>query len=143
MNTGPIILIEDDPEDQEMVKEALNDLKVGQSLVSFESGTVFLEWLKRTEEKPFLIFCSLHLAQIGGIDLRKRIDEDPMLRKRSIPFVFLSTDNRASTIESAYETTVQGYFIKDNTFEGLVRSLKVILDYWTLCEHPNSEKAKK
>ena len=138
MNTAPVILIEDDKDDQELIQEAFNKLSFENELICFDTGTAFISWLKETEKKPFVILCNLNLSRINGIDLRKKIDEDSELRKKSIPFVFLTTDTRKKTIEQAYETTVQGYFIKTDSFEALLYSLETIFRYWSLCKHPNA-----
>lgn len=135
---APVILIEDDKDDQGLIQDAFDKLNFENELICFDIGTDFINWLKQTEKKPFVILCNLNLSRINGIDLRKKIDEDPQLRKRSIPFVFLTTDTRKVTIEQAYETTVQGYFIKSDSFEALVDSLDTIFRYWSLCKHPNA-----
>ena len=60
------------------------------------------------------------------------------LRKKSIPFVFFSTAANKQEIERAYEMMVQGYFKKKNSMDGIKSTLKIIMDYWTLCKHPNN-----
>lgn len=137
MNASPVVLIEDDNDDQELIQEAFDKMGLENELICFNSGTKFIDWLRETDKKPFLILCNLNLSKINGIDLRKKIDDEPELKKKSIPFVFLTTDTRKTTVEKAYETTVQGYFIKDDSFDQLQDSLQTIFKYWSLCKHPN------
>ncbi len=49
---------------------------------------------------------------MNGLELRRHIQENEGLRKKSIPFVFLSTAARPKEVEEAYNLTVQGFFVK-------------------------------
>jgi CheY-like chemotaxis protein len=74
---------------------------------------------------------------MNGIEMRNEIINDPYLREKSIPFVFYSTAANPYQIRRAYELTVQGFFQKPSTYPELVQMLKLILDYWKVCRHPN------
>jgi DNA-binding NarL/FixJ family response regulator len=65
------------------------------------------------------------------------INNDERLRKKSIPFVFFSTNAHHDTVIQAYDLTVQGYFLKSATLRELEDTLAMIINYWTLCKHPN------
>ena len=137
--TGPIICIEDDSDDQQLVSVAIKDLQVPNKLYFFADGEAALEFLKNTEEKPFLILCDLNLPLMSGIELRKRLNEDEYLRKKSIPFLFVSAAASPQTVEIAYDETVQGFFKKADTYAGIKEQLRLIVAYWKDCLHPNSD----
>jgi response regulator RpfG family c-di-GMP phosphodiesterase len=81
----------------------------------------------------------VNLPKQNGIEFKRQIDEDPQLRAKSIPFVFLSTSIDRKAVNVAYkELTVQGFFQKPNSFNELTAVIKLLMDYWKLCRHPNS-----
>lgn len=76
---------------------------------------------------------------MNGMELRKEIFKDQKLRKKSIPFVFMSSDESAETIELAFEYAVQGYFKKANDFNSAVDLLSIIIKYWKTSKLPNAK----
>lgn len=140
VKSGPIILVEDDIDDQEMIGKAIREAGVSNEIIYLNNGAEALEFLKTTTIQPFIILCDLNMPKINGIELKMRIDEDKELRKRSIPFVFFSTSTNKMAVTLAFtKMTVQGFFEKNENYQELVRTLKVILDYWRECKHPNVE----
>lgn len=82
----------------------------------------------------------INLPLQTGIEFKKTIDEDHQLRQKSIPFIFFSTSVDSNAVTQAYgEMTVQGFFRKSSSYEELKRLVRLIMDYWKLCKHPNSE----
>ena len=139
MKTGPIILIDDDGDDKDVFQDILKDLKVSNPLIWFKNCDDAFSYLKTTSEQPFIIFCDLNLPGLPGIECKRQIDDDKELRKKSIPFVFCSTTADQKTVNEAYtKMTVQGFFQKKNTYSELRETIKVIVDYWEECKHPNS-----
>lgn len=139
MKTGPIILIEDDTDDKDVFLDILKDLEVTNHVIWFENCDDAFEFLKSSSEQPFLIFCDMNLPGMGGIDCKLRIDDDKGLRKKSIPFVFHSTSVDQKTVDDAYtKMTVQGYFKKKNSYDEIKETIKLIIDYWQECRHPNA-----
>jgi CheY-like chemotaxis protein len=137
MNSNPIIVIDDDDEDLELITQAFEELRVTNELILFRSGASFLEFMKTTEQKVFFILCDINMSPVSGLELKRMIFEDERLRLKCIPFIFLSTSGASSAIMSAYSFGVQGYFIKPNSFEGLKRRLQSIMSYWDDSQHPN------
>ena len=90
-----------------------------------------------TEEKPFLILSDVHLPGMDGGELKRRITENDYLRKKSIPFVFITTTARAEDVDNAYKMMVQGYFEKEDNMEDMKASLRLVVDYWMRCKHPH------
>ncbi|WP_026350855.1 response regulator [Dyadobacter beijingensis] len=134
---GPIISIEDDVDDQFLIKSVVEELDIPNDLLFFSNGVDALLYLETTREQPFLIICDINMPVMNGLELRERIDRNEYLRKKSIPFVFLSTADNPHVIETAYDSTIQGFFKKENSFEDLKSRIRVIYDYWFYCLHPN------
>jgi len=99
--SGPIIFIEDDQDDQEIIKEIVKDLNIGTPLLFFSSTEEAMSYLSDTDTKPFIIFCDTNLPRKNGLALKKAIDNDPSLKKKSIPFIFYcGTTNQARLTKS-------------------------------------------
>lgn len=137
--SGPIIIIEDDVDDEEIFQEVLNELGIKNKLVWFTHGKGALEYLRTTEEQPFIIFSDVNIPEQSGLVFKQQIDSDEQLRRKSIPFIFYSTAVPPKTIEEAYtKMTIQGFFQKGRTFDEIKKSVKLICDYWMVCQHPNT-----
>lgn len=134
---GPIIIIEDDIDDQEMFRMVLVELQVPNEIRIFNNCPDALNYLMDTPDKPFLIISDINLPSMTGLEMRRRITDSARLRKKSIPFVFLSTSSKQESIEMAYEMMVQGYFTKPNSLSELKEMMRMIVGYWKVCKHPN------
>jgi CheY-like chemotaxis protein len=137
MNANPIVVIDDDDEDIEMITQAFKEIKVENDVITFRSGEAFLDFIRTTDQKVFFILCDINMSRISGLELKKRIFEDERLRLKCIPFIFLSTSGASDSIMRAYSFGVQGYFIKPNSFDELKARLQSIVSYWEGSQHPN------
>lgn len=135
---GPLILVEDDPDDQEIIKEVLDSLGISNTLLLFSDGFQALSYLQTTTDQPFLILCDINMPKMNGLELRAEIDKDERLRKKSVPFIFFSTNASRDAVDKAYDLTVQGYFLKRNSIQELRDTLSLIISYWSNCKHPNN-----
>ena len=140
MSNKPIIIIDDDNDDLEIIQQALAELRVENEIIVFNDGFAFLDYIRTTEKKSFFILCDINMNKIGGLELKKLILDDERLRLKCVPFLFLSTSGASPAIEKAYSYNVQGYFIKPANFEKLRDMLHSIIKYWGYSEHPNKNK---
>jgi DNA-binding NtrC family response regulator len=134
---GPIILIEDDTDDQDILKEVFQSLKVPNEIKVFSNCTDAYQYLDTTQDKPFVIFSDINLPLMSGAELKKKINLATHIRRKSIPFVFLTTTSDHNAVMDAYESLAQGFFTKPNDFESLKQMIQMILNYWKLSKHPN------
>jgi len=134
---GPIIMIEDDLEDQEIMQEIFKELNLHNPILYFKEGTATLEYLRSTRDKPFMIVADVNLPGMNGVMLRDEILKDPQLKKKSIPFIFISTSDGQTIIEKVYEQQVQGYFQKETSYDAIKNQFKMIVEYWSHCIHPS------
>jgi CheY-like chemotaxis protein len=133
---GPIIIIEDDADDQELLNEIFKELEVPNFVKFFNSCLLALEYLLTTIEKPFLIISDINLPAMTGLEMCQKIMENELVRVKSIPFIFLTTSNDRQTITQAYEIPVQGFFVKPSSINELKEMVRMIVDYWKICRHP-------
>lgn len=136
--TGPIVIIDDDADDHEMIERILVKLKVKNEVKKFRDGEDALEYLKHTKDKPFIIICDINMPRMNGLQLKETIDKNPVLRMKGIPFVILSTAANPKQIVQAYQQNVQGFFVKGESLSVLQNSVTRIIEYWQSCLHPNN-----
>jgi CheY-like chemotaxis protein len=136
--TGPIVIVDDDKDDQEIMEEALKEMNVENGRIYFLDCQRAFDYLKTTRDSPIIILCDINIPGLNGLEFKRRIDDDQQLRSKSIPFVFFSTAVDKHSINTAYkEMTVQGFFKKQNTMMELKKTLGLIINYWRECRHPN------
>ena len=137
-SSGPIIIIDDDVDDQDLLKDAIVEINIRNEVKCFTNSNEALYYLIDTTDKPFLIICDLNIPGMDGLELRRKINASDRTRKKSIPFVFFTTSPAKTSIEEAYEMMVQGYFKKPNSVQEIKDTLKTIINYWSICLHPNN-----
>ena len=136
--TGPIILVEDDVNDVDVVKAAITDNGITNPILCFYGAMQALDYLCTTTDKPFLILCDIRMQGMNGLEFRNAINDDDFLRKKAIPFVFLTAAVSQDIIDEAYDLTVQGFVEKPRDYGQLKKMLHNIFVYWSTCLHPNS-----
>jgi CheY-like chemotaxis protein len=135
---GPVIIIEDDVDDREMLEEVFQELGYKNKLLFFHDGELALEYLNKSDELPFLILSDVNLPKLDGFALRNKIKTDEKLQLKCIPYLFFSTASSQKAIIDAYSLSVQGFFIKQNSMEELKKTIFVIMEYWLRCSSPNN-----
>jgi len=137
-NRGPVIIVEDDADDESIFNEILRELNISNNIKWFGNSDDAIHYLKTTTDQPFIIFSDVNLPGDNGIEFKRQIDKDKRLRKKSIPFVFYSTAVDRRIVDEVYtQMTVQGFFKKGNSYEEIRNNIKLIFDYWQICKHPN------
>lgn len=137
--TGPILVIEDDPNDTDVISAGFKELGVKNEVKPFNSALDALEYLKATSDKPLIILCDVRMPGMDGLAFLQYIYNSEHLRKKSIPFVFFTAMASPDIINKAYELGVQGFYKKATSFTALKDQLLSILIYWRHCLHPNSD----
>jgi CheY-like chemotaxis protein len=133
----PIIWIDDDKEDLELFENVFRNMHLKNPIIKITESDTALHFLKELKEQPFVIICDINMPKISGIELRKAMLDDKLLKIKSIPFIFFSTSAVPATVLQSYELFVQGYFVKPTNLEGIKKLLLTIIQYWTVCQHPN------
>jgi CheY-like chemotaxis protein len=135
---GPVIIIEDDPDDQEILTEVFRTLNYPNKIMFFLDGAEALTYLNTTDTLPFLILSDINLPKLNGFELRKKLQTDAELQVKCIPYLFFSTASNQRAVVEAYSMSVQGFFLKESTMSELEDTIKTIMDYWKKCVAPNS-----
>ncbi|WP_410588027.1 response regulator [Amycolatopsis sp. lyj-23] len=128
-----ILLVEDDPGDVLMTREAFAHHKIRNPLHVAEDGVEALRFLKRegpfgAAPRPGLILLDLNLPRKDGRELLGEIKQDPGLA--TIPVVVLTTSEAEEDILRSYELHANAYVTKPVDFEKFVEVVRKIDDFW-------------
>jgi len=135
--SGPIIIIEDDQDDQEFLGDVFQELQYPNEIIFFSDGEQALDYLTQTTIEPFIIFSDINMPKLNGIELRAKVHENEDLRMKSIPYLFFSTVAEQQHVIDAYSKSVQGFFVKPADFNKMREMIKNIVEYWQNCVSPN------
>lgn len=136
--SGPVIIIEDDLDDQEIFKEIFQKLGYPNEVIFFADGKTALDYLNHPSILPFLILSDVNLPKLSGFELRTKLKTDADLAVKCIPYLFFSTSLNQKAVIDAYSLSVQGFFIKETSISELENTISVIMEYWKKCAAPNN-----
>ena len=137
---GPIIIIEDDPDDQEILVDVFKALNYKNEIIFFSDGDEALTYLIETNTEPFILFSDINMPRLSGMELRRKVHENEDLRLKSIPYLFFTTSAEQKHVIEAYSKSIQGFFVKPSSFQELKETIKAIVEYWQKCVSPNYTK---
>jgi len=136
-NDGPIIVIEDDLEDQFLIGETFKNLAYENPVLFFEDGFKALTYLNETQTKPLLILSDINLPRINGMEVRDQVQHNHHINVKCIPYLFFTTATNQKLVIDAYCSSVQGFFQKPASFQDFEKTIQIIVDYWKVCIRPD------
>ncbi|HEY0741088.1 MAG TPA: response regulator [Chryseosolibacter sp.] len=134
---GPVIIIEDDADDQEFLTEIFQKLNYQNKVLFFFDGQEALDSITASQELPFLILSDINMPKLDGFALRQKLKTDSKLSNKCIPYLFFSTAINQKAVIEAYSQSVQGFFVKQNSMAELEKTISSIMEYWRRCAAPN------
>ena len=134
--TAVILLVEDDPDDQELTKRAFRNSKLRNHLRIVSDGEAALNYLyrrgeysePRTSPRPDLILLDLNMPKVDGRTVLNQIKIDPELRQ--IPVVILTTSSSEEDVIRSYELGVNSYVPKPVHMDGFIKAIQQLEHYW-------------
>lgn len=128
-----ILLVEDDPGDTLITKEALEQSKVANTLTCVVDGEEALAYLRREGEfaeatRPDLILLDLNLPRRDGREVLAEVKNDPELRR--IPVVVLTTSQAEEDILRSYDLHANAYVSKPVDFERFVEVVRQVDEFF-------------
>jgi len=139
-----ILLVEDDPADQKLIKVSLRNQKIANELHVVNSGEQGMDFLHRHESyndgtpRPDLILLDLNMPGMGGKEFLRRIKDNENLKQ--IPVVILTTSDSEQDIMDSYNLHASGYVRKPVTLDEFKKVMEKIEEYWFLiCKRPSKE----
>jgi two-component system response regulator len=140
-----VLIVEDNPGDVELAKEALRETSLTLDLHVAEDGEEALEFLKREgefAEAPFvdLVLLDLNMPKKTGHEVLDEMKGDRDLRLTPV-VVFTSSSSRED-IEGAYDRYANCYITKPADLDELVNVVRAIESFWlTVVRLPRKEAA--
>ena len=126
MNYGNILLIDDDEDDQEIFRTALEKVDRSINCTSLNNAIEALDKLRSNQIQPDLIFLDLNMPVMNGQQFLMQIKNDDALSY--IPVVILSTSSHKASIELTRELGAMEFYSKPDKFEDLIGILKSVLN---------------
>jgi len=138
-----ILLVEDNPGDVRLTKEALKDAKVLNEIFVAKDGVEAMEFLQRKGRYsdvplPDLILLDLNLPRKDGREVLAEIKEDPILKH--IPVVVLTTSKAEEDIVKTYNLHANAYITKPVDLNRFSEIIHVLKEFWfTIVKLPPKE----
>lgn len=133
---GTILLVEDNPDDAELSRLALERLRKAARVVLVSDGAQALDYLAddvRAADVRVIIL-DIKLPKIDGIQVLAKLKA--ATRTRSIPVVILSSSNRDSDVAQCYASGANSYVVKPVELEGYLDRISAIGRYWDEVNKP-------
>jgi two-component system response regulator len=138
MNSGQILLIEDNPDDVMLTLRALAKNNIRNEVIVARDGEEAVAFLLPTDGspalQPALILLDVNLPKLGGLDVLRRIRDDP--NTSALPVVVLTTSNEERDIIESYRLGANSYVRKPVVFGDFVEAARVLGLYWLLVNQP-------
>ncbi|GAA2127071.1 response regulator [Actinomadura napierensis] len=128
-----VLLVEDDPGDELMTREAFEENKVGNTLHVVRDGAEALDFLYRRGEhaeapRPDLVLLDLNLPKRDGREVLQEIKSEPDLA--AIPVVVLTTSAAEEDILRSYSLHANAYVTKPVDFDQFINAIRQIDDFF-------------
>jgi CheY-like chemotaxis protein len=131
-----ILLVEDDPGDQELTRRALQQEVIRTDLRIVSDGKEALDYLRREgafvdpvdAPRPDLILLDLNMPRIDGRQVLERVREDPRISR--IPVVALTTSDEEEDVVRSYALGCKSYIKKPVEVENFISAIRELQHYW-------------
>ena len=133
MNPFEILLVEDNPADADLTREALSDGRLFHQLHHVTDGVQALQFLRREGKyadvpKPDLVLLDLNLPKMDGRQVLETIKGDPVLRR--IPVIVLTSSEAESDIARSYDLHANCYMCKPVDLNQFLETVRQIEEFW-------------
>lgn len=143
LSTIDLLLVEDDPGDVLMTREALSEAKVAHNLHVADNGEDAIAFLRRQAPfedapRPDIIFLDLNLPRVDGREVLATVKGDPELRQ--IPLVILTTSDLETDIRDSYDRQANAFVTKPVDFASFIEAVRQVDDFFlTVARLPPKE----
>jgi len=142
MNEVDVLMVEDNPNDAELIIRALNKINIANKIYWVKDGAEALEFVFCTgiysgrsfTNPPKVIFLDVKLPKVNGLEVAAKIKIDE--RTKMIPLVIVTSSQEESDLKEAYNRGVNSYIVKPIEATNFVKSLSEAGLYWLAVNKP-------
>lgn len=138
MNSGTILLVEDNPDDVLFTIRAFEKNHIFNEVIVAVDGEQAIAYLlpegDETPLRPALVLLDVKLPKVDGLEVLRRIRADP--RTSALPVVVLTTSNEERDIVESYRLGANSFVRKPVVFTEFVNATRVLGLYWLLVNEP-------
>lgn len=139
---GEILLVEDNKSDAKLTQRALEKSHILNRIQHVKDGQEAIDYLfgegqfagRDPSHTPRVVLLDIKLPKVDGLEVLRRIREDP--RTRSVPVVVLTSSNQERDIAIGYALHANSYIVKPVDFLQFSEAVKSIGMYWLLVNTP-------
>ncbi len=136
-----ILLVEDNPDDAELTLLTLQKERLANNIRVARDGQEALDYLfcegefasRPIDQLPKLVLLDLKLPKIDGLDVLRRIKQDP--RTKAVPVVILTSSKEEKDITEGYHLGVNAYVQKPVAYDQFRSAVTNIGFFWLLTNH--------
>jgi len=147
MENIEILLVEDNPNDEELTLYALRKNNISNHIQVVHDGEEALEYLfctgafadRQINDPPKVVLLDLKLPKVDGLEVLERIKADA--RTRTVPVVVLTSSKEERDIVESYQLGVNSYIVKPVDFEQFNEAVRHMGLYWMLHNKTPSYKS--
>ncbi len=137
-----ILLIEDNPDDEELTLLAFEESRMVSEVVVARDGVEALDYLfgagiyvgRNMDVMPALVLLDLQLPRINGLEVLQRLRADN--RTKLLPVVILTTSNEQQDLINSYQLGCNSYIRKPVDFDQFQIAVQQLGKYWLLLNEP-------
>ena len=131
----PILIAEDDPDDQAFIAEAFREIGFEAPVMFVEDGVELIQFLRgegphQDRTLPGLILLDLNMPRMDGRTALVQIKS--MREFRRIPIVVFSTSNVERDVETTYDLGIASYIPKPSSADELAEIARMLTSYWSM-----------
>jgi CheY-like chemotaxis protein len=139
---GIILLVEDNPDDQELTRRALEENDIANEIVVAQDGAEALDYLfgrgrwadRDLDVQPQLVLLDLKLPKVDGLEVLRRVRADE--RTARLPVIVLTSSREESDVAESYGSGANSYVRKPVDFTEFREAVRQVGLYWLLLNEP-------
>lgn len=138
MNNQPILLVEDNPDDEALALRAFKKINISNKIVVARDGVEALDYVfatgmyanREASESPSIVLLDLKLPKIDGLEVLRRIRENEVTK--ILPVVILTSSKEEQDMVRGYNFGANSYVRKPIDFNEFVNAVSQLGVYWLL-----------
>ena len=131
-----IVIVEDNPNDAELMTRSLMKNRLANNLILLEDGELALDYFfcrgeytgKELSTTQKVIFLDIKLPKVNGLEVLKQLKDNDLTKK--IPVVMVTSSNQDPDIKKAYDLGANSYVVKPVQYDDFVKMVNQLDLYW-------------